>query len=226
MTSLRVVLKAQGARQNRRGRLLGIFAVLFFFAWLFGGYTLLDATTPPDERLPGGLTALLIAIGLIPGAIWYVARVRPRVGRALGLIQATFSQAVVDAAAIELSIEGLEPERYRWEDITALERAGKDWRFVGPDGATVTTVPYELAVPKSSLFDAPTLAEAIVERRPDRYALRGGRFESGLTEFSLREQGDPVGRVRTVVDRRVLGLGIVLFILANIALFWMLSQPR
>jgi hypothetical protein len=223
MTSMRLVLKAQGARQNRKGRWLGIFAVVFFFVWLFGAYAFLDASTPPDRRLPELPTALLIAIGLIPGATWYVALIRPKIGRALGLIQATFSQAVVDAAAIELSIEGREPVRYRWDDITALERAGKDWRFVGPDGSTVTTVPYELAIPKSSWFDAPTLAEAIVERRPDRYALRGGRFESGLTEFALREQGDPVGRVRAEMDPRVLGLGIVLFIIAFILLVIMLE---
>jgi hypothetical protein len=224
MTSLRLVLKAQGTRQNRRGRWLGIFAGAFFFVWLFGAYAFLDASTPPGQRLPGWPAILLI--GLIPGAVWYVALVRPNVGRALGLTQAVYSQAVVDAAAIELSVAGLEPARYRWDDIAALERAGKDWRFVGPDGSTVTIVPLELALPKSSWFDAPTLAEAIVERRPDRYALRGGRFEAGLTEFALRAPGDPVGRVRTVMDRRVLGLGIVLFILANIALFWMLSQPR
>jgi hypothetical protein len=136
MTSVRLVLKAQGARQNRRGRALGIFAVAFFFVWLFGVHALLDATTPPDQPLPGGLTrGLLIVIALIPCAVWYVALVRPRVGRVLGLTQATFSQAVVDAAAIELSVEGLEPVRLagtrspRWN---GLARTGDSWVPMDP----------------------------------------------------------------------------------------------
>lgn len=154
----------------------------------------------------------------------YVSMLRPKLGRSLGLIKADLSRAVIDQSGVELSDEGSAPQRHRWDDVAALEQAGKDWRFVGSEGSVLATIPSELALPRPSWSDAPTLAEAIVEMRPDRYALRGGRFEPGLTEFALRGPDDPVGRVRNVTRWRILVLGIVLFILANVALFWMLSQ--
>ncbi len=226
MTPRPLVLRAESARPNRRGRWFGVFAVAFFFVWLFALNEVLLASDLRDG-LPGWLPGILIAVAAIPGAVWYVSLVRPRVGHALGLTQAVLSQATLDPSGIELSVHGLVPERHGWGEITGLERTDRDWRLVGQGGATVAEIPRELALPRASWTDAPTLAEAIVDMRPDRYALRGGPFEQGLTEFSLREPGDPVGRVRNVMHRKTLALGVMLFVLAIIFLFWMLPDaPR
>lgn len=223
MTRRPLVLRVESARPNRRARWLGIFAVAFLFVWLFGLNEVLLASDLWG-RLPGWLAGFLIVVAVIPGAVWYVSLVRPRIGHALGLTQAIPSRATLDSSGIELFVEGSVPQRHRWDDINALARADWDWRLVGPDGATVAEIPRELAHPRASWFDAPTLAEAIVHMRPDRYALRGGSFEPGLTEFSLREPGDPVGQVRNVMRWKTLGFGIMLFILAIILLFWMLPD--
>jgi hypothetical protein len=186
----------------------------------------LRAAGLPGPQRPGWLRGLLIVVALTPIAVGYVSLVRARVGRALGLTQPILSRAVIDPSGIELSVDGSESQHHRWDDISALERDGRDWRLVGPGDSTVTTIPRELARPRPSWSDAPTLAEAIVEMRPDRFALRGGGFEPGLTEFALRASDDPAGRPRSVTRWRILTVGIALFVLANVVLFWMLSERR
>jgi hypothetical protein len=223
MTPRPLVLRAEGARQNRRGRWLGIFAIAFFFVWLFGLNEVLLASDV-RERLPGWLPGLLISVALIPGAVWYVSLVRPTLGRALGLTQEIFSQATLDPSGVELSVHGSVPERHTWDEISALERADRDWRLVGPGGATVAKIPRELALPRASMWDAPTLAEAIVEMRPDRYALRAGPWEPGLTEFALREAGDPIGRPRGGMHSTMLAVGVVLFLVAFLLLVFMVDR--
>ena len=97
----------------------------------------------PDGRLPGWQEGLLIVVALVPIAVWYVSLVRPRVARALGLTQAILSQATLDPSGIELSVHGSVPERHGWDEISGLERADRDWRLVGPGGATVAEIPRE-----------------------------------------------------------------------------------
>lgn len=142
----------------------------------------------------------------------------------MGLTRAGPTRATLDSTGIELSVDGAVPELHEWNEISAMERAGKDWQLVGPDASVVAMIPYRLAHPRPSWSDAPTLAEAIVEMRPDRYALRGGSWEPGLTEFGIREPGDPVGRLRRTDRPKLLRLGIVLAVVAFVLLSWMLSQ--
>jgi hypothetical protein len=220
------VLRSSHVPKTRRGRWFLIFAVAFFLAWLFGSNAVLLSLEPPDQGSRAWLRTALIGIAAIPIVIAYISFFRFRLGRALGLIQSIPTQAVLDPSGIELSLDGSAPEIHRWEEIVAMEKVGDDWRLVGPDGSTVVPIPSGLAVPSASWFDAPTLAEAIVDMRPDRYSLRGDRFELGPDELGLRRPGDPVGRVRTVIHMRVLGLGVVMFVVALILLFWVLPQPR
>lgn len=207
----------------RRGRWFAIAAIAFFFLWLLGADAVLRAAGLPSPQRPGWLRGLLAAVALAPIAVGYVSLVRPGIGAALGLIDPK-ARAIIDASGIDVSFEGAAPEVHRWDDIAALERDGPDWRLIGTDGSTVAAVARELAHPRPSWFDAPTLAEAIVEMRPDRFSLRGGQYEPGLSEFALREPGDPVGRPRRLVRWWALGLGIVLFVTANILLYWLLSD--
>ena len=184
------------------------------------------SVVPPGQRLPGWLGGTVIIIAVIPMVVAYVAFVRFRLGRALGLIQSTPTQAALDQSGIELSLEGSRPESHRWDDIVAMEKFGKDWRLVGPDGSTVVAIPAGLAYPRPSWSDAPSLAEAVVDMRPDRYALRGGKFEPGVTEFRLRELSDPIGRPRVVMHYDLLAVGVIMFILAFFLLVVILDQPR
>ena len=181
---------------------------------------------PPGQRLPGWLSGPLFLVGVIPIVIAYIASVRFRLGHALGLIQSIPTRAVLDPAGIELSLDGSAPEVYPWDEIVALEKLGKEWRLVGPDGSTVAAIPAGLAFPRPSWSDAPSLAEAVVDTRPDRFALRGGTFDPGVTEFALREPDDPAGRPRVVMRYDLLVAGVVLFILAFFLLVVMLEPPR
>jgi hypothetical protein len=161
------VLHSSHVPKTRRGRWFLIFAVVFFFAWIFGTNALLLEFKAPGHPLPGWLAWILIVVAVIPIVIAYTAFVRLRLGRAMGLIQSIPTQAVLDPSGIELSLDGSEAEVHRWEEIVAMERAGNDWRLVGPDGSTVMAIPAGLAVPRPSWFDASTLAEAVVDMRPD-----------------------------------------------------------
>ncbi len=202
-----------------------IFAIAFFFVWMLGLNELLFGLELP-RPLPRWLAAILLAIAVVPFGVHFASIVSRRIGNALGMTEVTLSRAALDYSGIELSGGRSAAQRHRWDDIAALERADRDWRLVGPDGATVADIPHELALPKPSWFDAPTLAEAIVEMRPDRFALRGGTWRPGLTEMALRGTADPVGRPRVVPHLDIVLAGVLLVVGAMLVLFVVLEQPR
>jgi hypothetical protein len=212
----RLVLRAQGTRPTRRSRWFQILAIAFMFIWLIGLNEVHLALPRPLSRW---LATPAFAVAFVPFAVWYMSRIWPRLGHALGMTQDILSRATLDPTGIELSGEGLAPQRHRWDDIAALERADRDWRLVGLDGATVADVPHELALPQSSWSDAPTLAEAIVEMRPDRFALRGGLWRPGLTEMALRETADPVGRPKVAMRLDMVLTGVLLLVGAMVVVF-------
>jgi hypothetical protein len=215
------VLRAQGSRPTRRAHWFQILAIAFMFIWLIG---LNEVHLALPRPLPRGLATLAIAIAFGPSLVWYVSRIWPRLGYALGMTQTILSRAALDPTGIELSGEGSAAQRHRWDDIAALERADRNWRLIGPDGATVADIPHELALPRSSWSDAPTLAEAIVEMRPDRFALRGGVWRPGMTEMALREAADPVGRPKVAMRLDMVLAGVLLLIGAMLVVFVMLES--
>ena len=164
LRTLPLVLHARD-RPTRRGRWFGVAAIAFGPLWL---------------------RVTLDVVAVLP-ILWYFgAHLRPTIGRALGWLEPVPADATIDAIGITVVVADA-PYVLPWIDIAALSRSSGTWRFVGVDGAVLTTIPRELAYPQLSVFGSPTLAEAIVQVRPDRYVLRGGGFRgSGATEVRLR----------------------------------------
>jgi hypothetical protein len=187
LRTLPLVLHARD-RPTRRGRWFGVAAIAFGPLWLWGADALLDVAGMPWPASPFWLRVAFYVTAVLP-VLWYIgAHLRPTFGRALGWLEPVPAKATIDASGIALVMEGAPPQVVPWSAIGALTRSGGTWRFFGLDGAVLATIPRELAYPRFSLFDDPTLAEAIVQVRPDRYVLRGGHFlrSHAATEFGLR----------------------------------------
>jgi hypothetical protein len=203
---------------TRLGTSIGYLSYAFILVWLLAIDAVLRAAGLPNDHRPFALRLALIVLAFVPFAIViYVVR-RPNIARRLGWIKALPAKAVFDPEGVRLTLDGMEMPPIRWEDVAALEPAGRDWRLVGVDGAELARVPASLMWPPASWTDAPSFAELVVQLRPDRFAMRGERFEAGMTEFSLRRPGDIVGRPRRGTQKRVLALGIVLAVVAFILL--------
>ena len=140
----------------------------FVVVFLVGADLLLRAIWLPAAQRSSGLRIVMIVVAVLPLVVVGLSIIRPRTGTALGLLRRIPTQAVIDPSGIELSIDGWMPESARWDEISGLARTEDDWRLFGPDGATVLTIPRELVRPRPSWFDGPTLAEAVVQIRPDR----------------------------------------------------------
>lgn len=212
--SLRIVVKARYAPQSKRGCLLGILTIVFLFSWLLGVDALLHNMGQPNSDRPAAVRISLFVTALTPFVLWYAALLRPTVARRLGLIEALPAWAVMDLTGLTLSFDGVVSPPIPWDAIASLERSGRNWRLVGTDGSELATIPEVLMYPRPSWSDAPTFAELVVHSRPDRFALRGARYEPGLTEFAIRQPNDLVGRPRQVLQKRVLALGIALAVVA------------
>ena len=200
--------------QTRLGTSIFYLSSAFILVWLLAIDALLRGVGLPNDHRPVPLRLALIALAFVPLAVVsYVAR-RPTIARRLGWIKTLPAKASVDLEGLRLTLDGVEIPRIRWDDVASLEQAGPGWRLVGTDGSGLAMVPASLMWPRPSWTDAPSFAELVVALRPDRFAMRGDRFEPGMTEFSLRREGDIVGRPGRGTQTWVLGAGIVLFIVA------------
>ena len=203
---------------TRLGTSIGYLSYAFILVWLLAIDALLRGVGLPNDHRPVGLRIALIALGFVPlTVVNYVAR-RPTIARRLGWIKMLPAKALVDLEGLRLTLDGVEMPRIRWDDVASLEQAGPGWRLVGIDGSGLAMVPASLMWPRPSWTDAPSFAELVVELRPDRFAMRGDRFERGMTEFSLRQPNDLVGRPPHGVQKRVLAVGIVLAVVAFVLL--------
>ena len=218
-----VPLRAAGAKQTRRNLWYRVVATAFMFAWLFGIDALLREAGWPGSQRPLWMRLALVSIAVLPIAVYLLASIQPRLGRALGLIAELPARAILDPSGLTLWIDDRPPIRHQWPEIESLEPDGRDWRLTGSGDETIARIPRELVRPRATWLSAPTLAEAIVAIRPDRYALRGRTSDAGMTEFGLRQVGDPYG----VATRRgrpgILAAGTVLFAVAFVALVWLLD---
>lgn len=203
---------------TRLGITVGYLSYAFVPVWLVGTDTVVRRLGLPNDHRPLALWLAMIALAFVPIAVVsYIAR-RPTIGRRLGWIQSLPAKALMDLDGLRLTLDGIETPRIRWDHVASLEQAGPGWQLVGIDGSGLATIPPALMWPRPSWTDAPSFAELVVQLRPDRFAMRGERFEAGMTEFSLRRPEDIVGRPRRATQKRVLALGIVLAVVAFVLL--------
>ena len=83
-----------------------------------------------------------------------------------------------------------------WTDVASLTQRGRVWDLMDVDGSVIGELGEELAYPRAQGWtDSRSLAERVVELRPDRYAVRGsGGWTTAVpSEFALRTASDVVG---------------------------------
>ena len=212
--SVPTIVVASSARKTARGRWLLRGTAAFILLWVIVANEVLQGV--PIEGQPSRW--VVFGVGFAPFVLVYAALLRDNVARRLGLIEALPARAAIDGAGVTLTIDGKTLPVIPWTSVAALQPSGREWQLVASDGSKLATIPAELMYPRPSWTDAPSFAEVVVQMRPDRYALRGKRFEAGLTEFSIRRPEDVVGRPSHGVQKRVLAVGIVLAVVAFVLL--------
>lgn len=177
------------------GRWLGYLAWPWALGFLVAGNELLRAVGYPAEQPPLVLRLAVIAIAAAPGAVWFVTQTRLGQVRGLRRLRAQPQPlARVDRHGIELSLPGHGVRRFDWEAVSRLDVINswlhQDGRLIGTNGSTLAGIPESLVYPRSPTWRAlwtRTLAQVVVEVRPDRYALSGANWAGLLDAFALHE---------------------------------------
>lgn len=159
-----------------RARLwLGYLCMPFCIAFLLIADSLLtDVGLPPGER-PGIVRAAMVTFALVPLALVVASPALRRVPGFGWMFLSPQPLAVIRPEGMELHLPESGIRTYGWDEIGSLKVVVEGWRYWGelraPDGALIEKVPDTLIHPKTGWFTASTLAESIVQARPNRYAL-------------------------------------------------------
>ena len=175
---------------------IGTWVVRLCLPWLLLSLLVLDAALtamglPPGERsLPLRLT--IVAIGALPVAIVLLSPLLVRLPGFDWLFLRPQRMALLDSTELTLLLPKGGERRYRWEDIGSLKFKGR-WNggseLHSPDGKLLAEVPDEIVHPKQGWRTADTLAESVVQVRPDRFALATDRPSLGRpASFDLRDR--------------------------------------
>lgn len=175
---------------------VGTWVVRLCLPWLLLSLLMLDAALtamglPPGERsLPLRLT--IVAIGALPVAIVLFSPLLVRLPGFDWLFTRPQPTAVLNPTDLTLLLPSGGERRYRWEDIASLKFKGR-WNggseLRSPDGELLADIPDEIVHPKPGWRSADTLAESVVQVRPDRFALAPDTPSLGRpASFDLRDR--------------------------------------
>ncbi|HTE65052.1 MAG TPA: hypothetical protein VK736_02200 [Candidatus Binatia bacterium] len=175
---------------------LGTWVVRLSLPWLLLSSLGMDAAFAA-MGLPSGERPLALRLSIAAVAVALVALVlfSPLLVRVPGfdwLFLRPQPIAIVDPTELALRLPGIGERRFRWEEVGSLRFKGRwdggsDLR--SPGGLLLAEVPDEIVHPKVYWFSADTLAESVVQARPDRFALAHGRSSLGRpASFDLRER--------------------------------------
>lgn len=149
---------------------------------------------PGGERPIAGRIAL-VAIAVAPVALYIFSPMLVRLPGFDWLFLRPQPVAVVDGSGLDLRLPRLGPQRFEWDRIGSLKfksswNGGSELR--SPEGDLLATLPDELVHPKMHWTTGYTLAESVVQARPDRYALATDRASLGRpASFDLRDRVSP-----------------------------------
>lgn len=217
---------------TRSGRLLGLLALPWALGFLLAAGPLLAVLgISLGPQSPLLLRVIVLAVGLIPAVIWMGHR---WLGRAPGfrwLLESPQPFASLDSQGIALTLPGDGTRRLEWDQIAALvpRRWRERARLVGVEGSTLAVIPDGLVHPQTGQGSGRTLAQLIVDERPDRFALSHADWAGRPDAFSTR---DAVGHfdVRLAARRRtavLAGFAVVLIGATLIAAtLWFASTAR
>lgn len=175
---------------------LGTWFVRLSLPWLLISSLALDAALRTmglaSAERPLALRLSIAAIAVAPVAIALFSPLLVRLPGFGWLFLRPQPLAVVDPTALALRLPGIGERRIKWEEVGSLRFKGR-WNggseLRGPDGRLLAEVPDQIVHPKEHWNSADTLAESVVQARPDRYALAPDRASLGRpASFDLRER--------------------------------------
>ena len=175
------LIRADSVELTRVGKLLGISVLPWALSWLLLSDALLSGIGLSNDVRPGWLKFIWLFVALLPLGIAILSGLAP--GRPVTRL---FAGA---PTWVRISQQGLEvwtrPGRpYRWDEIERLARVGGQWELKGVDGAPIAEIPKSLAYPRPGWTDARSLAERIVDYKPELFQLAGqGGLVAGASEF-------------------------------------------
>jgi hypothetical protein len=98
--------------------------------------------------------------------------------------------ARIDAEGIDLTLPRVGTRRLEWDHVASMiprRRLQEQARLIGLDGTTLVVIPESLVYPIPFRGPIRTMAQVIVETRPDRYALSDADWRGLPDGFALRE---------------------------------------
>jgi hypothetical protein len=175
------LIRADSVELTRVGKLLGIVVLPWALGWLLLSDALLTAIGLSNDVRPGWLKLIWLSVALLPLGIAILSGLAP--GRPITRLFAG------PPPWVRISEQGIEvwsrPGRaYRWDEIERLTKVGGLWHLSGVDGAPIAEIPESLAYPRPGWTDARSLAERIVDSKPELFQLAGqGGLVAGASEF-------------------------------------------
>ena len=175
------VIRARSVEHTRVGKLLDLVVLPWALGWLLLSDALLSRVGLSNDVRPDWLQLLWLSVAFIPLGVAIVSGLAP--GRPITRLFAD------PAPWVRISEQGIEVWRrpgrpYRWDEVERLTRVGGSWQLSGVDGALITAIPESLAYPSPGWTDARSLAERIVDYKPELFQLAGeGGLIAGASEF-------------------------------------------
>jgi len=174
----------------------GTWLVRLSLPWLLISQLAMDAALTaiglaPAER-PVVLRLVVSVVGVAPVAIFVFSPMLVRLPGFDWLFLRPQPLAVVDPTELALRLPRIGDRRFNLDEVGSLRFKGRwdggsDLR--SPAGQLLAEVPDEIVHPKVYWFSADTLAESVLQARPDRFALTHGRSSLGRpASFDLRER--------------------------------------
>jgi hypothetical protein len=196
------------------GRVFLVLAVL----WMGASAVMVNVIlgpVPPGGRRDSGLGWLLFAVALLPLVIFSALRGLGRYRPFQWLVRLPRPSVTIDDDGLEICQPETGCRRFGWDEIGGLRRTtltrrqkltGVDSSFdlSGPDGRVILRLGYELGTPRPTPWRTkwPTLAEAIVDRRPDRFGLLWARGITRWVTIALLADAPPQAEIQAARRRR------------------------
>ena len=178
------------------GRLLVRLSLPWALVALFGLDEVLEWVGVPPGTRPFGVRLVILVAALTPVAVVVLSPVLLRFRGFDWLFVRPQPLAVVDRNVLHLRLPRIGEIALPWEHVGSMAIRGR-WNATSelrsPAGDVLATVPDELVHPRVYWRTAFTLAESVVQTRPDRYALTPGFGVGRPSSFDLRERvGDGI----------------------------------
>jgi hypothetical protein len=218
-----VVVRASPVAASRAARAIAWLALPWFFAVLFGGAAILAHFERPLGQAPLALRLALIVLAAIPAAMYILG---PLLGRSWAfrwLLASPQPEARLDLDGLTLMLPDRKPMRFEWSDITGMHPANDVWRsayLLGAGGVVLARLPNVLAHPRGR----GSLAQEVVDLRPDRYDVAGTSVTGWADRIAVRDPDRPVTPQADPTRRQAIAFAVIVAILGGfgivIAIVW------